>query len=643
MRSFPGCRLARWKDVKVNRKTSLPSTRFVPLAIAFLAILFFLFRVLDSTRYMSSTVDELHHLSAGYSYWMTGDFRLNPEHPPLVKLWATLPLFAGIQAPAPLPLNTLASWREGDSARFQLDYYYLQPIGRFANQLQTARLMMLVPTLLLFALLAWLGWWLEGPVGLSFVGILFALDPNLAAHGSLITTDVPASLIFTATALFAGLFLERPSPRNAAGLILCAALGSAVKYSLLILPVLALVMLLAGFLRQPARPLIRRLAGWGIAATLLGIACWSVLAVSYGGELRLFGFEAVRAAILSGTAPPLHSPSAWIPLPPNFLNGLARLTAHLKDGHPAFLDGVVFTHGRFDYFPRIMLYKIPLLFLAAGAVGIWMAFRRSRGNKSNLGPGHRRVLLVMIGFSGIYLLTAMVSSLNIGIRHILPIMPTLLLAAAVALTAAWSASRRRWMKRGLILALLALTSFESLRFGGDPLAYYNFLTIPDRAPYRHMSDSNLDWGQNIRRLVDRLRTYPASPEPVRTLLFGIEDPHQYGFHCYRLVSRQPLDPDALPYVIETSEGPVTPGIYAISTHSWMGYRENGREWEFVARLFARRPDDRAGETIFIHRLRPSEMDDFRGIRICTSRVTGYRLSDGTTTIRFPDGPSGGMP
>ena len=40
----------------------------------------------------SITNDEIVHIPAGYYHLVAGDFQLNNEHPPLVKMWAALPL-----------------------------------------------------------------------------------------------------------------------------------------------------------------------------------------------------------------------------------------------------------------------------------------------------------------------------------------------------------------------------------------------------------------------------------------------------------------------------------------------------------------------------------------------------------------------
>src|SRR6267378_6105647 len=38
------------------------------------------------------TNDEIVHIPAGYYHLVAGDFQLNNEHPPLIKMWAALPL-----------------------------------------------------------------------------------------------------------------------------------------------------------------------------------------------------------------------------------------------------------------------------------------------------------------------------------------------------------------------------------------------------------------------------------------------------------------------------------------------------------------------------------------------------------------------
>lgn len=75
---------------------------FVP-AVALLFLVYGL-EIFLSARLESQTFDEPAHLYAGCSYWLRSDFGINPEHPPLVKLVASLPLL--VDKPAyPEPTN----------------------------------------------------------------------------------------------------------------------------------------------------------------------------------------------------------------------------------------------------------------------------------------------------------------------------------------------------------------------------------------------------------------------------------------------------------------------------------------------------------------------------------------------------------
>ncbi|HEY0786467.1 MAG TPA: hypothetical protein VGD62_11385, partial [Acidobacteriaceae bacterium] len=90
---------------QVNRPASLrlPSNRALSLvALALLVIL--ALQLFASVRQESPTFDEPAHLFAGVAYWTHGDFGRNPEHPPLVKLIAALPILSmGLPYPPPVP------------------------------------------------------------------------------------------------------------------------------------------------------------------------------------------------------------------------------------------------------------------------------------------------------------------------------------------------------------------------------------------------------------------------------------------------------------------------------------------------------------------------------------------------------------
>src|SRR5262245_30121956 len=152
-------------------------------------ILAFCLQAVVALPRLSATSDEAVHLAAGYSYWETRDFRMNPEHPPLAKLIAALPLL--VLHPK---LNTASRiWNAPSEYEFGFDFLYTNDADRL---LFWSRLMMVAVAAAGAAITFVWARDLFGPVaGLLALG-LYAFSPNLLAHGMLVTTDVPVA-VFT--------------------------------------------------------------------------------------------------------------------------------------------------------------------------------------------------------------------------------------------------------------------------------------------------------------------------------------------------------------------------------------------------------------------------------------------------------------
>ena len=139
---------------------------------------------------LSATVDEVAHLPAGYTYWATRDFRMNPEHPPLAKLVAALPLLA---LKPKLDL-TWPEWSAATEAIFGYGFLYTNNADRL---LFWGRLpMTLIAVLGALVVFLWAREMFGPAPGLFALG-LCAFSPNLLAHGMLVTTDVPLAVFGT--------------------------------------------------------------------------------------------------------------------------------------------------------------------------------------------------------------------------------------------------------------------------------------------------------------------------------------------------------------------------------------------------------------------------------------------------------------
>src|SRR5262245_59295731 len=226
---------------------------FRRLNIVILAVILvaFCLQALLALPRLSATTDEPVHLAAGFSYWQTRDFRMNQEHPPLVKLIAALPLLF-IQTRFD---TTHDDWKTAAEYPFGFNFLYQNDADRLLFWSRTA--MVGIAAIGLVITFLWARDMFGTPAGLFAAG-LYAFSPNLLAHGMLITTDVPLA-VFTVLTLY--LFWKRRD--LLAGLALGAAMAS--KFSGAFLPVLIVIICLA----RDRRSAWKRLLIMGSASLLV--------------------------------------------------------------------------------------------------------------------------------------------------------------------------------------------------------------------------------------------------------------------------------------------------------------------------------------------------------------------------------------
>ena len=147
-----------------------------------------------------------YHLAAGYSYLVTGDFRLEPQNPPLIKELQALPLFVRIWATFQSRHSTLA--KTGD---YLLGHDFLYRSTVPADRLLgLSRLVNLFLGGLLIVLIGWWAYRLWGSRAALLAMTLACLEPNLVAHSSLVTTDVGVALFIVLAVYLLWEYLQRP-------------------------------------------------------------------------------------------------------------------------------------------------------------------------------------------------------------------------------------------------------------------------------------------------------------------------------------------------------------------------------------------------------------------------------------------------
>lgn len=492
----------------------------------------------------SQTTDEAVHLAAGLSYWQTGDYRLNPEHPPLIKLLAARPV-RWLTA-ASLPFDQI-SWRTPDQWTFgaQVLYSSYPTLAGARTIMMIARIPMILIWLVLALCLWWLAYHRWGPTAGLLTTVFFVFDPNFLGHGHLVTTDVAVSLFFLLTIWIADRFFTRPAWSTLGWLILVFAAAQISKFSATILWV---IIPLLGLIRWADRDNIWSWRWWWRMMAGLVIGTALVTWLVYGCEIitpqtpapidRLWTDRQGIIAQTSRQNPPnliqrlaqQTSPDQPLgrivnltlrgPVPAfSYWRGLMQTFSHNYFGHTAFLLGQTATHGWWYYFPLAIFFKLPAvtfsLLIIALLLPLWQMYKpRIYPWSTMFRPSFRWWLWTLppIFFLG----WSLTSHINIGVRHIFPVLPFLYLLIGRLATVPrpqW----QRWWLGGLVSAggLLILTTGLAWP---NTISYYSEFIGGWRQGHRYLLDSNLDWNQDIWRLRKFLDQQNFSE--VHLVLFG---------------------------------------------------------------------------------------------------------------------------
>ncbi|HEX2929928.1 MAG TPA: phospholipid carrier-dependent glycosyltransferase, partial [Candidatus Binatia bacterium] len=207
-------------------------------ATALVFVLVFFIQGIFFIRANSQTVDEATHLAAGYSYLATGDFRLDSEHPPLIKTLQALPLFLIYK----LPFDTDSDhWHKKGDYLIGRDFLYNSTLP--ADQiLGASRQVNLLLGGLLIVLIGWWAYRLWGARAAALSVALACLEPNLVAHSALVTTDIGIALFIFLTIYLLWEYLNRRAWWLLATIGVSIGLAFVSKFSaLLLLPIVGLI------------------------------------------------------------------------------------------------------------------------------------------------------------------------------------------------------------------------------------------------------------------------------------------------------------------------------------------------------------------------------------------------------------------
>jgi 4-amino-4-deoxy-L-arabinose transferase-like glycosyltransferase len=481
------------------------------------------FFVYDHTREDALSADEPIHILSGYFAVAKRSAIVNIEHPPLMKMLSGLALAALPLAPPPetIPMGNLF-------VEYGPDFFYRNrvPPDRI---LAVARAPFLAVLAALLLLVFFFGRSRYGAVPALFATALLAFDPNLLAHAGVVHTDLGASLAFLATVLAWDAACRRPDARRVILAAVCLGLALTTKFSAVYLvPILILQTLLAA--RRDAAPARRLLADFGRLLAVGALSLLVVLAV-YAPVTEKMDRTDQKAIIREkvgalGEAPVLAEKIAAFadvskPLA-HYFGGLASvMRQNAVGGGITYLNGRVSTDGFPQYFFVAFAVKSTLAFLAVTlAILVAALVRRRRGTDGSSLSEEWRLFGVPVL---VLFLASIGTTYNIGIRHLLPVYPFLALFGAALFARAWA--RRRESRRALVvsaafLVLPIVSAVELARIHPFELSYFNAFAGGPAGGARILSDSNIDWGLDLRRLKAELARRGVRKEDLTVSYFG---------------------------------------------------------------------------------------------------------------------------
>jgi hypothetical protein len=546
----------RWRSAKGIKAELVFRACLILIVLFFAQCLYFI-------ASNSVTFDEPLYIAAGYSHLATKDFRLDRQHPPLTKVVQALPLFLFYR----LPFNPdPQQWREFDS-------YGIGEEFLFGSMLPADQILTLcrLPTLLFGGLMiALIGLWayrLWGTAAASLAMALGCFEPNFVAHASLVTTDIGVAVFVFSTLYFMWEYMNYPTWWRLAATGISLGLALVSNYSaLILLPMMAAIAASGLLINDMPRLVLPSRRSRSDQPSHMILETTAVLALFLS-----FSLVIIQAAYF------FHDFRGW-------LTGLETFADHAQKSHGAFFLGEYSYQGWWNYFIVAFLIKTPIgsLILIAAALLLYRAGR----------PLSRpEAIFLLLPVAAMFIATSQ-AKVNIGLRHLLPVYPFLFVFASRTATMRFG---YRWVAPFLVTAMLIFTAVSSVKVAPHQLAYFNeFIGGPGEG-YRYLSDSNLDWGQDLKGLKKYMQQEKL---PVIYLsYFGVAPPAYYGIR-YQYVpgpwpSRWPPPADKVPAAAPRK-------ILAISVHN---LQDAGKPYDPLFRwLWARKPIAKIGYSIFVYDL-----------------------------------------
>ncbi|OGN03129.1 MAG: hypothetical protein A2655_00795 [Candidatus Yanofskybacteria bacterium RIFCSPHIGHO2_01_FULL_43_42] len=627
--------------------------------ISTLLVLIALILAITSLWDDSFVVDEIPHVGAGYSYVTKGDFRLNPEHPPLAKDVAGLALsFLTIDQSA----FSTQYWTTDINGQWNFGRTLIyNPTNDVDAVTRTAKTTMLIFFLLSAVLIYRWAQERYGSIGSPQTGkkaaliaiILFSFSPTVLAHSRFVTTDMPALFGVLLGTYFFIKYIQKPTRRAFWFAVLAFGVAQLTKFSVVLIAPLFILMVIAWSLANSlsfksfAVLFVRSLV---LMATGIILIVWPIYAfhtMNYPPEkqrtdtefhLGSYGNRTFANPVIWASDKPVIRSLAY------YATGVLMVNQRAIGGNTTFFLGEVRNYAWKHYFPVVYAIKEPLAFWGLVIIVLlalslkWkypapnlsadpFDYTQGHPERSRMDDRHSERGRVWYGVSfcfqslrswtktyfvefsmllwlAIYWYLSINANLNIGVRHLLPTYGFVFILLGGQLSKIINAAKQK-SKKIFVSCLLSLVSllgwyvYENVRVYPYYLTYFNQVAGGPSGGHQYAVDSNLDWGQDLKRLAiwAEENIPPISGDKINLDYFGWADQSYYLKDKFVWISAGTYK-NARDFLARNPGG----GYVAVSASFYMGSRGdpvNNYMW-----LDTYRPIATIGNSIFVWEIRP---------------------------------------
>lgn len=525
-------------------------------------------RLLPAYTTLTGTYDEPFHIASGMEWLDKGLYTYERQHPPLARVATAIgPYLMGFRS------HSLATATEEGNA-------ILLAGGNYQKNLLLARLGNLPFLILACAVVhLWARRWFTKASGLWAL-LLFLSLPPILGHAALATLDMACAATLSAALYQLMRWLENPIWQRSVGLGAALSLTLLTKFSSIGFLAACIAVGAAYYVIVSAgdRSNMYRQFRSRIGPALITVGC--ALVFLWAG----YRFSLTPLSVQVGAHPSIDSRTeghplirhiaytiSELPLPLTpFIGGIVQVYEHNQHGHDSYLLGEYRNNGWWYFFPVVVAVKTPIGFLLLCCAGMVATLWRLR-----VTPWQQSLTAL---FAIAIFLFCLTSRIDLGVRHILSIYPLLALMAGQAVCHAFSHQRWRIMAAASVVIVGTVVA-DSWLASPDYLAYFN--QFAGGHPEDILVESDLDWGQDLQRLGERLKSLGATEVSLR--YFGTAPLESAGLPKYRMLLP---DKEATGYI-------------AISARfTTLEYAKNGAYgW-----LKKHTPLERVGKSIFLYRI-----------------------------------------